>query len=50
MIKTNLLGCHNALSLCEQYVQSLGLTASGLDFFFAQTLMHCDNKPLQNWS
>ena len=28
--------------LCEQQVQSLGLTASGLDF-----LVHCDNKPLQ---
>ena len=36
--------------LCKQYVQSLGLTASGLNVLFACALVHCDNKPLQNWS
>ena len=41
---------HNAQCLWEQYVQSLGLMASGLDFLFACALVHCDNKPLQNWS
>ena len=33
--------------LCEQYVKSLGLMAPGFDFFFARTLVHCDNKPQQ---
>ena len=32
--------------LCKQYVQSLGLTASGSDFLFATR--RCVNRPLQN--
>ena len=33
--------CHNTLTIYEQYVQ--------LDFLFARTFLHCDNKPPQNW-
>ena len=33
--------------LCEQYVQSLSLTASGFDLLFAQARVHCGNKPRQ---
>ena len=36
------------LGLCEQYVQSLSLTASGLDFLFTRALVHYDNNPIQN--
>ena len=54
VIKTDLSGFVVTMNpgLCEQYIQSLGLTASGLDFMFARALMHCDNKPLPNrsWS
>ena len=32
----------------EQYVQSVGLAASGLDFLSARALLHCDSKPLHN--
>ena len=32
--------------LCEQYIQSLGLTALESDFLLAHYLMYCDNKPL----
>ena len=49
--------CRQALwSLYEQYVKSLGLSASpaywlrDLTSCFARTLMHCDNKPLQKRS
>ena len=33
--------------LYEQYVQSLSLTASGLDLLFAQAQVHCSNKHRQ---
>ena len=51
MIKTDLLvfGVTMHLSLCEQYIKALGLTASGCDFPLAHAFLHCDNKPLQNW-
>ena len=47
MIKSNLSGFVVTMhsGLCEQYVQSLGLTASGLDFLVARTLLHYDNNP-----
>ena len=36
--------------LSEQYVQSLGQTASGLAFVFARPIVDCDNNLLQHWS
>ena len=36
-------------SRLKLYVESLGLTASGFDFLLTSALMHCDNKPIQNW-
>ena len=30
--------------LCEQYVQSLGLTASGLDFMFRTRIVRTDSS------
>ena len=46
VIKTDLSGfvvtIHSCL--CEQYVQSFGLTASGFDLLFARTLLHYDKK------
>ena len=49
MIKTDLSGFVVTMhsGLCKQYIQSLSLTASGLDFLFERILVHCDNKPLQ---
>ena len=48
--KLSLVSSEFLSGLCEQYVESLGLMASGFDFLFARALVHCDNKPLQNWS
>ena len=52
MIKTHLPSVAVTMysGLCEQYIQSLNLTASGLNILFACTLVHCDNQPLQNQS
>ena len=38
------------LGYCEQYVKSLGLSASGFDFRFARALVIYDDKPLRDRS
>ena len=52
MTKTDLSGFVVTMhsGLCEQYVKSLGLMASGFDFPFCMRPRACDNKPLQNHS